>query len=119
VLDQIEDKLELSFRELGRQNLKNISKPIGEPAELSHAPRLSTDDLSTLRRAALQGIGAVLIPHLLVANDLASGALVRLLPSLKAHTGIVHAVFPSRRGMIPAVCARASRGAETVRLLPS
>jgi DNA-binding transcriptional LysR family regulator len=113
VLDQIEDKLELSFRELGRQNLKNISKPIGEPAELSHAPRLSTDDLSTLRRAALQGIGAVLIPHLLVANDLASGALVRLLPSL------VHAVFPSRRGMIPAVRARASRGAETVRLLPS
>src|SRR5262245_225299 len=28
VLDQIEDKLELSFRELGRQNLKNIPKPI-------------------------------------------------------------------------------------------
>ena len=28
VLDQIEDRLELSFRELGRQNLKNISKPI-------------------------------------------------------------------------------------------
>jgi len=28
VLDQIEDKLGLSFRELGRQNLKNISKPI-------------------------------------------------------------------------------------------
>lgn len=28
VLDQIEDKLELAFRELGRQNLKNISKPI-------------------------------------------------------------------------------------------
>ncbi len=28
VLDQIEDKLELNFRELCRQNLKNISKPI-------------------------------------------------------------------------------------------
>jgi len=28
VLDQIEDKLELSFRELGRQNLKNIPKPV-------------------------------------------------------------------------------------------
>ena len=28
VLDQIEDKLELSFRELGRQNLKNSPKPI-------------------------------------------------------------------------------------------
>jgi class 3 adenylate cyclase/pimeloyl-ACP methyl ester carboxylesterase len=28
VLDQIEDKLELAFRELGRQNFKNIPKPI-------------------------------------------------------------------------------------------
>ncbi len=28
VLDQIEDKIELTFRELGRQNLKNISRPI-------------------------------------------------------------------------------------------
>jgi class 3 adenylate cyclase len=27
VVDQIEDKLELAFRELGRQNLKNIPKP--------------------------------------------------------------------------------------------
>jgi DNA-binding transcriptional LysR family regulator len=91
----------------------------GEPAELIHSPRLSTDDLSTLRRAALQGIGAVLIPHLLVANDLAGGALVRLLPSLEAHTGIVHAVFPSRRGMVPAVRALLDLLSETVRLLPS
>ncbi len=28
VLDQVEGKLELSFRELGRQNLKNIAKPV-------------------------------------------------------------------------------------------
>lgn len=79
--------------------------PDGEPAELTHAPRLRTDDLFTLRRAALRGIGAVLVPRLLVAKDLADGALIQLLPSLKAHTGIVHAVFPSRRGMVPAVRA--------------
>jgi DNA-binding transcriptional LysR family regulator len=76
-----------------------------EPAELTHSPHLSTDDLFTLRHAALQGIGAVLVPRLLVANDLEGGALIQLLPSLKAHTGIVHAVFPSRRGMVPAVRA--------------
>ena len=91
----------------------------GEPAKLSHAPRLSTDDLSTLRHAALQGIGAALVPHLLVANDLESGALIRLLPSLKAHVGVVHAVFPSRRGMVPAVRALLDLLSETVRLLPS
>jgi DNA-binding transcriptional LysR family regulator len=91
----------------------------GEPANLSHSPRLSTDDLSTLRHAALQGIGAVLVPHLLVANDLEGGALIRLLPSLKAHVGVVHAVFPSRRGMVPAVRALLDFFSETVRLLPS
>jgi DNA-binding transcriptional LysR family regulator len=91
----------------------------GEPAELTHSPRLCTDDLFTLRRAALQGIGAVLVPHLFVANDLATRALVRLLPSLKAHTGIMHAVFPSRRGMIPAVRALLDLLSETVRPLSS
>ena len=91
----------------------------GEPAELTHSPRLCTDDLFTLRHAALQGTGAVLIPRLLVANDLASGALIRLLPLLEAHTGIMHAVFPSRRGMVPAVRALLDFLSETVRLLPS
>jgi len=88
-------------------------------AELTHSPRLCTDDLFTLRRAALQGIGAALVPRLLVANDLEGGALIRLLPSLKAHVGIVHAVFPSRRGMVPAVRALLDLLSEAVRLLPS
>src|SRR5712692_4277459 len=91
----------------------------GEPAELSHSPRLCTDDLSTLRHAALQGLGAALVPHLLVANDLEGGALIRLLPSVKAHVGIVHAVFPSRRGMVPAVRALLDLLSEAVRLPPS
>ena len=91
----------------------------GEPVELTHSPRLCTDDLFTLRRAALQGTGAVLVPRLLVANDLERGALIRLLPPLKAHVGIMHAVFPSRRGMVPAVRALLDLLSETVRLLPS
>jgi DNA-binding transcriptional LysR family regulator len=59
------------------------------------------------------------VPHLLVANDLEGGALIRLLPSLKAHVGVVHAVFPSRRGMVPAVRVLLDFLSETVRLLPS
>jgi DNA-binding transcriptional LysR family regulator len=77
----------------------------GAPVELTHTPRLCTDDLFTLRRAALQGIGAALVPLLLVAEDVKDGTLVRLLPSLKTQAGIMHAVFPSRRGMVPAVRA--------------
>jgi DNA-binding transcriptional LysR family regulator len=86
-----------------------------EPAELTHTPRLCTDDLFTLRRAALEGTGAVLVPLLLVADDMERGALVRLLPSLTAQAGIIHAVFPSRRGMVPAVRALLDFLAETIK----
>jgi DNA-binding transcriptional LysR family regulator len=85
-----------------------------EPAELTHTPQLCTDDLFTLRCAALEGIGAVLVPLLLVADDIERGRLVQLLPSLKAQTGIIHAVFPSRRGMVPAVRALLDFLAKTI-----
>jgi DNA-binding transcriptional LysR family regulator len=85
-----------------------------EPTELTHTPRLCTDDLFTLHRAALEGMGAALVPLLLVADDMERGTLVRLLPSLKAQAGIIHAVFPSRRGMVPAVRALLDFLAETI-----
>src|ERR1700747_995900 len=106
----------LSMRSADERSTWRFHDMNGEPAELTHSPRLSTDDLFTLRHAALQGIGAVLVPRLIVANDLEGGALIRLLPSLKAHVGIVHAVFPSRRGMVPAVRALLDSLSESVRL---
>jgi hypothetical protein len=39
----------------------------GKPGELTHSPRFSTDDLFTLRRATLQGIGAVLVATALIS----------------------------------------------------
>jgi DNA-binding transcriptional LysR family regulator len=93
----------LSMASAGESSTWRFLGMDGEPAELTHSPRLQTDDLFTLRRAALLGIGAVLIPRLIVAKDLEGGALIRLLPSLKAHTGLMHAIFPSRRGIVPAV----------------
>jgi DNA-binding transcriptional LysR family regulator len=77
----------------------------GKPEELVHTPRLHTDDLLTLRAAALQGIGIAYLPALAVAEELKAGSLVRVLPYLSGGLGIIHAVFPSRRGMIPAIRA--------------
>jgi DNA-binding transcriptional LysR family regulator len=73
--------------------------------ELTHTPRLHTDDLVALRSAALLGVGVAYVPALTVVEELATGSLVRLLPHLSTRSGIIHAVFPSRRGMIPAVRA--------------
>jgi len=39
VLDQVEGKLDLTYRELGRQNLKNNTKPVEVPAPADRAAR--------------------------------------------------------------------------------
>lgn len=77
--------------------------PDGTPRSFTHLPRLATDDLITLRDAALEGIGAAQLPKLMVTQEIANGQLVDLLPGWTTHTGVVHAVFPSRKGMLPAV----------------
>jgi DNA-binding transcriptional LysR family regulator len=102
-LTDIERMPTLSMRTVGEEHSWRFVGADSKPAVLIHSPRLSTDDLYSLRRAALDGIGVARLPALLVTDDLASGTLVRLLPSLSTPSGVVHAVFPSRRGMVPAV----------------
>jgi DNA-binding transcriptional LysR family regulator len=77
----------------------------GSMVEVHHVPRLATDDLATLRIAAMQGIGIGLLPESLIRKDLADGSLVEVLQEFKVVPGIVHAVFATRRGLIPAVRA--------------
>jgi DNA-binding transcriptional LysR family regulator len=118
----LEDIARMPTLSMGRAEERSTWRFVGRdgnPTELIHLPRLCTDHLFTLRRAALLGLGAVLIPHLAVANDLEKGTLIRLLSSLKAHVGVMHAVFPSRRGMIPAVRELLDLLSEAVRLLPN
>jgi len=88
---------------LGKEHTWHFVDAESKPSELVHNPRLSTDDFFTVRRAAIRGVGVARLPAPLVRDDLSSGALVRLLPSLNSRSGVVHAVFPSRRGMVPAV----------------
>ncbi|MGT2477454.1 LysR substrate-binding domain-containing protein [Paraburkholderia terrae] len=68
-----------------------------------HQPRMATDDLSSLRVAALRGIGLAMLPRELVDADIQAGTLRHILPGLASPPGLVHAIFPSRRGMVPAV----------------
>lgn len=74
-----------------------------ESVTLTHRPRLATDDLVSLRVAALRGLGVTMLPREFVEEDLHDGRLCHLLPHLGAKAGLVHAVFPTRRGMVSAV----------------
>lgn len=70
---------------------------------VEHRPRLVTDDMLTLKRAALLGLGLVVLPEFLCADAIASGELERVLPGWECAPGNVHAVYPSRHGQPPAV----------------
>lgn len=58
-----------------------------------------------LRFAALRGIGVAQFPTMVIGADLAAGTLVDVLPAWAPRAGIVHAVFSSRRGLLPSVRA--------------
>jgi DNA-binding transcriptional LysR family regulator len=79
--------------------------PRGESEAVEHRPRIVCHDFVVLRAAALAGLGVARLPEIVVRDDLKSGALVRVLPSWRSPQGIVHVVFPTRRGMLPAVRA--------------
>jgi DNA-binding transcriptional LysR family regulator len=82
-----------------------LEGPDGATARIPHRPRFITEDMVTLRLAALRGVGVVQMPTMVVGKDLSAGRLVDVLPDWAPRTGIIHAVFPSRRGLLPSVRA--------------
>jgi len=82
-----------------------LEGPEGETATLPHRPRLVTDDMAALRDAALAGVGVVQLPTMMIWRDIADGRLIHALPQWRPRAGIIHAVFPSRRGLLPSVRA--------------
>lgn len=75
----------------------------GASLVIPHRPRMVTDDLIALRHGAVAGLGIVHLPRVAVRDDLAAGRLVEMLPGWSPKCGIVHAIFPSRRGLLPSV----------------
>lgn len=82
-----------------------LSHKNGQTALIPHRPRLITDDLAMLREATLAGVGVAQLPAVMIWEDIRAGRLVHLLPQWQPRGGIIHAVFPSRRGLLPSVRA--------------
>lgn len=77
----------------------------GERVVVPFSPRLVTTDMTALRASAMAGVGVVQLPNLMVPEQVAKGQLIKLLPEWSPRREIIHVVFPSRRGMLPAVRA--------------
>lgn len=75
----------------------------GQTASIPHVPKLVTDDMAALCEAAVAGVGVVALPTMMVWRQIQAGQLVHVLPGWQPPAGIVHAVFASRRGLLPSV----------------
>ena len=83
--------------------LWQLMGPGGTTHAFAHQPRYLADDLLTLKLAVVAGAGMGLLPSYMCSDELRNGQLVKVLPDWEPPPGIFHAVFPSRRGLVPAV----------------
>ena len=95
----------MDWSSTGESHAWQLHHEDGRSATVPHRPRLLTDDMGTLREAALAGMGVVQMPTMMIWRDVAEGRLISVLPDWRPPTGLIHAVFPSRRGVLPSVRA--------------
>jgi DNA-binding transcriptional LysR family regulator len=70
-------------------------------------PRLCSDDMSTLKNAAIAGLGIVALPGYVCRAELRSGELMCVLPDWLAADAQISLLEPTSRGALPAVRALA------------
>jgi DNA-binding transcriptional LysR family regulator len=96
-------KLPILHQEQQGGNVWHLTANNGDTCTVPFEPRLATGSFDILIAAACQGAGIALLPAANCSEALATGALVRVLPQWSGIDGILHLVFASRRGMLPAV----------------
>jgi DNA-binding transcriptional LysR family regulator len=82
-----------------------LEGPDGQLCNIAHRPRLLCSSFDVLRKAAMDGSGIALLPDFIAQPALSSGLLINVLPEWYSPYGIIHAVFASRRGLLPALRA--------------
>ncbi|MCY1282536.1 HTH-type transcriptional regulator DmlR [compost metagenome] len=77
----------------------------GNRRDIALEARLAIEDFAIRKAAALAGLGMTLLPRIHCEAELQAGRLQRLLPDWHIPSGFLQAVYPHRRGLLPAVRA--------------
>ncbi|MBK1693370.1 LysR family transcriptional regulator [Chromatium weissei] len=80
-----------------------LNGPEAETVSVQVSPRLVTNDLRLLLKAAIHGVGIALLPEQIVANALKTDLLAQVLPNWTTTTHHIYLLYPSPRGMLPSV----------------
>jgi DNA-binding transcriptional LysR family regulator len=95
----------LSYSEDEAQQRWTLHGPEGAVARVELRPVLMSSDFTVLLAAAQAGQGIALIPETVCADAVRAKELKVVFTDWKLPWGIAHAVYPSRRGVLPAVRA--------------
>ena len=101
--EQLAEHKILSMAEDHTEQFLTLQNEQQEQKKIRVSPTVMGSDLNMLAQLAASGSGVTLLPDNVVEQYVASGELVRVLPDWKAPHGIFHVVYPSRRGLLPAV----------------
>jgi len=93
----------LSLDQPNRDFAWTLTGPDGAEARIPQTPRLVTDDMPQLLSAAIAGVGVVQLPDMVADRHIASGELVEIIQGWTPVSGVIHALFPTRRGLLPSI----------------
>ncbi|MBD9554282.1 LysR family transcriptional regulator [Pantoea sp. PNT01] len=93
-IEQLRDLPWLALTSFYRNEVALQKIDDGQPVNLAITPRLSSDSLYAVRKAALAGMGAAIVSSWAVQEDLADGGLVQLVPAWQAPPLPVWLTYP-------------------------
>lgn len=73
--------------------------PGGEPRVVETRSRIVVNNGEAMRDMAIAGLGIIVLPRFIIAEALASGALIEALPDLRPVPDAIYAVYPPVRHM--------------------
>ncbi|MEO6800795.1 MAG: LysR substrate-binding domain-containing protein [Rhodanobacter sp.] len=95
----------LSMREHEGPQVWELMDAQGTQVNVDVQARLITGDFAVLLESARRGLGVALLPEFVCAPAITAGELEVVLPAWSVPQGMMHFVYPSRRGMLPGVRA--------------
>lgn len=101
--EQLSEHVTMSVSEDEARQRWELHGPDDEVRRVELKPRVMGFDFPMLMSLAQQGVGITLLPETICAEAVRRGELEVVLPQWRLPQGIFHAVFASRRGLLPAV----------------
>jgi DNA-binding transcriptional LysR family regulator len=93
----------LSYGSVQGPHVWKLVDPDERELQIRHEPTLIADDMVLVRQAAVGGLGIAQLPLSACLGEIRQGLLEIVLPDFLAPLCEIQVVFPSRRGMLPAV----------------